>query len=75
MRAHTVALTFDGGPDSAWTPRLLELLAEHNAHATALPVPDWSRPSPRRLLRGRCGRSHATVAPAAHRIHGQPLRR
>ncbi|MFI1169498.1 bifunctional polysaccharide deacetylase/glycosyltransferase family 2 protein [Streptomyces sp. NPDC020801] len=34
MPPHTVALTFDGGPDPVWTPRLLELLATHHAHAT-----------------------------------------
>ncbi|WP_432093430.1 bifunctional polysaccharide deacetylase/glycosyltransferase family 2 protein [Streptomyces sp. bgisy100] len=30
----TVALTYDGGPDPVWTPRLLDLLREHHAHAT-----------------------------------------
>ncbi|MER5686405.1 glycosyltransferase [Streptomyces sp. NPDC002205] len=30
----TVALTYDGGPDPAWTPRLLDLLREHHAKAT-----------------------------------------
>ncbi|TQE19749.1 LCP family protein [Streptomyces ipomoeae] len=34
MPARTVALTFDGGPDPVWTPRLLDLLHEHRAHAT-----------------------------------------
>jgi cellulose synthase/poly-beta-1,6-N-acetylglucosamine synthase-like glycosyltransferase len=34
MPARTVALTFDGGPDPVWTPRLLELLRRHNARAT-----------------------------------------
>ncbi|WP_367322482.1 bifunctional polysaccharide deacetylase/glycosyltransferase family 2 protein [Streptomyces sp. HUAS ZL42] len=34
MPARTVALTFDGGPDPVWTPRLLDLLREHQAHAT-----------------------------------------
>ena len=29
-----LALTFDDGPNPAWTPRLLDLLAEHNVHAT-----------------------------------------
>lgn len=29
-----LALTFDDGPNTAWTPRLLDLLAEHNVHAT-----------------------------------------
>ncbi|MFJ6790314.1 bifunctional polysaccharide deacetylase/glycosyltransferase family 2 protein [Streptomyces angustmyceticus] len=32
--ARTVALTYDGGPDPVWTPRLLDLLREHHAHAT-----------------------------------------
>jgi cellulose synthase/poly-beta-1,6-N-acetylglucosamine synthase-like glycosyltransferase len=32
--ARTVALTFDGGPDPVWTPRLLDLLRRHHAHAT-----------------------------------------
>ncbi|MFF3402892.1 bifunctional polysaccharide deacetylase/glycosyltransferase family 2 protein [Streptomyces sp. NPDC002659] len=34
MPARTVALTFDGGPDPVWTPRLLDLLRGHRAHAT-----------------------------------------
>jgi peptidoglycan/xylan/chitin deacetylase (PgdA/CDA1 family) len=29
-----LALTFDDGPNPLWTPRLLELLASHNLHAT-----------------------------------------
>ncbi|MFR9795287.1 bifunctional polysaccharide deacetylase/glycosyltransferase family 2 protein [Streptomyces sp. MS06] len=32
--ARTVALTYDGGPDPAWTPRLLDVLAAHHAKAT-----------------------------------------
>ncbi|MFF7703734.1 bifunctional polysaccharide deacetylase/glycosyltransferase family 2 protein [Streptomyces lydicus] len=34
MPARTVALTYDGGPDPVWTPRLLALLRRHHAHAT-----------------------------------------
>jgi cellulose synthase/poly-beta-1,6-N-acetylglucosamine synthase-like glycosyltransferase len=34
MPARTVALTFDGGPDPVWTPRLLDLLRSHQARAT-----------------------------------------
>ncbi|MFF9041532.1 bifunctional polysaccharide deacetylase/glycosyltransferase family 2 protein [Streptomyces sp. NPDC014892] len=34
MPTHTVALTFDGGPDPVWTPRLLDLVRGHRAHAT-----------------------------------------
>ncbi|MGK5695317.1 bifunctional polysaccharide deacetylase/glycosyltransferase family 2 protein [Streptomyces sp. URMC 128] len=32
--ARTVALTYDGGPDPYWTPRILDLLRRHHAHAT-----------------------------------------
>ncbi|MEU5214502.1 bifunctional polysaccharide deacetylase/glycosyltransferase family 2 protein [Streptomyces sp. NPDC020742] len=34
MPRRTAALTFDGGPDPKWTPRLLDLLRAHHAHAT-----------------------------------------
>ncbi|MFJ4541039.1 glycosyltransferase [Streptomyces tibetensis] len=34
MPARTVALTFDGGPDPVWTPRILDLLRRNNARAT-----------------------------------------
>ncbi|MFJ6749358.1 MULTISPECIES: bifunctional polysaccharide deacetylase/glycosyltransferase family 2 protein [unclassified Streptomyces] len=34
MPLRTAALTFDGGPDPQWTPRLLDLLHAHHAHAT-----------------------------------------
>ncbi|MGI5346839.1 bifunctional polysaccharide deacetylase/glycosyltransferase family 2 protein [Streptomyces sp. CA-250714] len=34
MPPRTAALTFNGGPDPVWTPRLLDLLAAHRAHAT-----------------------------------------
>ncbi|MFM9371953.1 glycosyltransferase [Streptomyces sp. Da 82-17] len=34
MPPRTAALTFNGGPDPYWTPRLLDLLREHDAHAT-----------------------------------------
>ena len=33
-RPGELALTFDDGPNPAWTPRLLDILAEHNVHAT-----------------------------------------
>ncbi|MEX1058421.1 MAG: polysaccharide deacetylase family protein, partial [Natronospirillum sp.] len=29
-----VYLTFDDGPDATWTPRILDALAERDAHAT-----------------------------------------
>ncbi len=33
-RAGELALTFDDGPNPAWTPRLLEILARHDVQAT-----------------------------------------
>jgi peptidoglycan/xylan/chitin deacetylase (PgdA/CDA1 family) len=33
-RPGEIALTFDDGPNPAWTPRLLDTLAAHNVHAT-----------------------------------------
>ncbi len=33
-RAGEIALTFDDGPNPAWTPRLLDVLAEHGVKAT-----------------------------------------
>ena len=33
-RAGEIALTFDDGPNTAWTPRLLDLLATHGVKAT-----------------------------------------
>ncbi|MBC9726111.1 glycosyltransferase [Streptomyces sp. TRM68367] len=34
MPARTLALTFDGGPEPVWTPRLLDLLDRYRARAT-----------------------------------------
>ncbi len=34
MPANTIALTFDDGPDPQWTPKILDILARHGAHAT-----------------------------------------
>ncbi|MFC0489173.1 bifunctional polysaccharide deacetylase/glycosyltransferase family 2 protein [Sinomonas atrocyanea] len=31
---HTLALTFDDGPDPTWTPRILDVLKAHHVHAT-----------------------------------------
>ncbi|MEV6602158.1 bifunctional polysaccharide deacetylase/glycosyltransferase family 2 protein [Actinoplanes sp. NPDC051346] len=38
MPAKTIALTFDDGPDPRWTPRILDVLARHRAHATFFQV-------------------------------------
>jgi len=34
LPAKTIALTFDDGPDPEWTPKVLAVLAKHQAHAT-----------------------------------------
>jgi len=31
---NAIALTFDDGPDPQWTPKILDVLARHHAHAT-----------------------------------------
>ncbi|WLQ05953.1 bifunctional polysaccharide deacetylase/glycosyltransferase family 2 protein [Arthrobacter oryzae] len=31
---HTLALTFDDGPDPVWTPQILDVLRKHQVHAT-----------------------------------------
>jgi len=33
-RTGALALTFDDGPDPVWTPKILDVLAEHHVHAT-----------------------------------------
>ncbi|MFC5034722.1 glycosyltransferase [Streptomyces sp. So13.3] len=33
-RAHTIALTFDDGPDPTWTPKILDVLRRNHVHAT-----------------------------------------
>ncbi|MEV4636152.1 bifunctional polysaccharide deacetylase/glycosyltransferase family 2 protein [Actinoplanes sp. NPDC049548] len=34
MPARTIALTFDDGPDPTWTPKILDVLEENDAHGT-----------------------------------------
>jgi peptidoglycan/xylan/chitin deacetylase (PgdA/CDA1 family) len=41
-----VALTFDDGPDPRWTPRILELLAQHHAQATFCEIGPNAQASP-----------------------------
>jgi len=45
-RPNELALTFDDGPNPAWTPRLLEILAEHGVHATFFMVGKFVRAEP-----------------------------
>ena len=41
-----LALTFDDGPNPAWTPRLLDILAEHNVPATFFLVGGFAQAEP-----------------------------
>lgn len=41
-----IALTYDDGPNPAYTPELLELLARHGAHATFFQIGKWVEREP-----------------------------
>jgi len=62
-RDSMVALTFDDGPDPEYTPRLLEILRRHGAHATFFMIGEAARQCPELVRR---------VAEAGHAIgnHG-----
>ena len=45
-RPHELALTFDDGPNPAWTPRLLEVLATHDVRATFFLVGKFAQAEP-----------------------------
>jgi peptidoglycan/xylan/chitin deacetylase (PgdA/CDA1 family) len=46
LRPGELALTFDDGPNSAWTPRLLDLLASHEIHASFFLVGNRAQAEP-----------------------------
>jgi peptidoglycan/xylan/chitin deacetylase (PgdA/CDA1 family) len=47
----TLALTFDDGPDPAWTPRLLDVLARAGARATFFPIAPRAAAQPELVAR------------------------
>jgi peptidoglycan-N-acetylglucosamine deacetylase len=54
-RPGELALTFDDGPNPAWTPRLLDMLAQHNVQATFFLLGGFARGEPdlvRRIAAG-----------------------
>ena len=57
-RPGDLALTFDDGPNPAWTPRLLDLLASHNVHATFFLVGKYAQAEPE-LVRQIVSAGHA----------------
>lgn len=50
-RPGELALTFDDGPNVTWTPRLLEVLAEHKVRATFFLVGDRAQAEPQLVRR------------------------
>jgi peptidoglycan/xylan/chitin deacetylase (PgdA/CDA1 family) len=57
-RPGELALTFDDGPNPAWTPRLLELLASQDVHATFFLVGKFAQAEPQ-LVRRIVSAGHA----------------
>ena len=53
-----LCLTYDDGPNPAWTPQLLDLLDEHDAKATFFLIGKWSEREPD-LIREVVARGHA----------------
>ena len=69
--SHTVALTFDDGPDPTWTPKILAILKQHGAVATFCMV------SQQRRRAGGAGqaagrRRDAAVRPLPHPRRAAP---
>jgi peptidoglycan/xylan/chitin deacetylase (PgdA/CDA1 family) len=56
--ARGVALTFDDGPDPRWTPRVLEVLAEHGAVATFFVIGRKAEAHPE-IVRAILGAGHS----------------
>jgi peptidoglycan/xylan/chitin deacetylase (PgdA/CDA1 family) len=50
-RPGELALTFDDGPNAVWTPRLLDLLASHDVHATFFVLGSHAAAEPALVLR------------------------
>ncbi|WAH38798.1 polysaccharide deacetylase family protein [Alicyclobacillus dauci] len=50
-RPNSVSLTFDDGPDPAYTPRLLDVLKEHNVHASFFVLARKAREHPEIIKR------------------------
>lgn len=53
-----LALTYDDGPNTAWTPKLLDLLAAHDVKATFFSIGHYAREQPA-LLREVAAAGHA----------------
>jgi peptidoglycan/xylan/chitin deacetylase (PgdA/CDA1 family) len=58
QRPEEVALTFDDGPNATWTPRLLDVLASHQARATFFLLGERAQAAPQ-LVRRMVAAGHA----------------
>jgi len=57
-KGRLLALTYDDGPNTAWTPKLLDLLAAHDVKATFFSIGHYAREQPA-LLREVAAAGHA----------------
>jgi peptidoglycan/xylan/chitin deacetylase (PgdA/CDA1 family) len=82
-RPGEIALTFDDGPNPAWTPRLLDTLAKHNLHAAFFMVGRRAQAEPALVRQiaaaghivGNHSWTHANLATAsASQIHQEIAR-
>jgi len=82
-RAGELALTFDDGPNPAWTPRLLDILATHDVRATFFLVGRYAQAEPELVRRiaqaghliGNHTWSHPNLALTAQsRVHDELAR-
>jgi peptidoglycan/xylan/chitin deacetylase (PgdA/CDA1 family) len=68
-----MALTYDDGPNTAWTPDLLELLAKHDVKATFFTIGKYAEQQPA-LLREVTAAGHAignhTYSHVSMPLHG-----
>lgn len=80
-RPNELALTFDDGPNPAWTPRLLDTLAAHKVHATFFMLGQFANAEPALVrqvaaaghLIGNHSWSHPNLARTATRLIREEL--
>lgn len=78
FRPHEVALTFDDGPDSLWTPCILEILSYYKTKATFMCVGEKVRQHPevlRRLVKeGHIAGNHSWDHPHMTKLTAADIR-